>query len=94
MIQLLYMLYNIIMQLIRIYEIALLVYFFMSWIPNARGSSLWNFLVRICEPYVGFFRRFLPPIGGISFAGILAILTLGLIRMGLAAIFSFLINLL
>lgn len=90
---LIFTIFRLIMWAIRIYEIALLVYFLMSWIPQARGSSLWNVLASLCEPFVSFFRQFIPAIGGVSFAGIVALLVLGLIQRGVVAIFSFLLNL-
>ncbi len=92
MIRLLLGLYQLIMYAIRFYEIAMIVYFLLSWIPNARQSTLWDILVRLCEPYVGFFRQFIPAIGGVSFAGILALFTLGVIRYGVGVIFNFLIQ--
>lgn len=86
----LFVLQDLINSAISIYEIALLAYFLMSWFPNARGTTIWNILYTICEPYVGFFRRFIPPIGNISFAGIVAIFVLSLISVGVNAIFGLL----
>lgn len=78
---------------LEIYRIALLIYFLMSWLPSARQSSFGQFLERLCEPYVSFFRRFIPPIGMISFAGVAAYFSLALIERGLNVIFLALIRL-
>ena len=65
----------------------------MSWLPGAYQSKLGEILYRICEPYVGFFRRFVPPIGFISLAGIVALIALSLIQNGVIVLFNFLIRL-
>lgn len=84
---------KLLVQLIDIYRIILIAYFLMSWLPGAYQSKLGIIIHQISEPYVGFFRRFVPPIGNISFAGIVALLALGLIRTGLLEVIIILINL-
>ncbi|HLR91910.1 MAG TPA: YggT family protein [Atopostipes sp.] len=93
MITLLIQIGNLIIRLIDAYRIVLVVYFLMSWLPGAYQSKLGEILYRICEPYVGFFRRFVPPIGFISLAGLVALIALSFIQSGVAALFNFLINL-
>lgn len=45
-------------------------------------------LAMLVEPYIGLFRRFIPPFGGIDFSPIVAIFALQLIeRMLLSIIF-------
>jgi uncharacterized protein YggT (Ycf19 family) len=91
--QILSVLYNLIMQGLQVYRIALVVYFLLSWLPGGYQSSLGQFLIRICEPYVGFFRRFVPPIGMISLAGLVALFSLTFVGYGVNAVFSILFNL-
>ncbi|MGG5253026.1 YggT family protein [Neobacillus sp. SM06] len=78
----------ILTKLITYYSYALIVYIFMSWFPNARGTAIGQFLARICEPYLEPFRRFIPPIGMIDFSPIIAILVLNFAASGLAQIFN------
>ena len=85
-----FLLERIILQGIDIYRLLLIVYFFLSWIPQARGSQFEQILAQLCEPYVGFFRQFIPPIGFISFAGLISLIALSFIQMGVSAIFDFL----
>ena len=66
----------------------------MSWIPGAYQSKLGYYLMKICEPFVGFFRRFIPPLGMISFAGMAAYFSLILIQGGLDVVFNMLRSLL
>ncbi|MDN6293120.1 MAG: YggT family protein, partial [Alkalibacterium sp.] len=85
--QILIAMHRLILQGINLYRIALVVYFLLSWMPGAYQSKLGQFLIRICEPYVGIFRQFVPPIGMISLAGIVAFFALRFIEYGVTAVF-------
>lgn len=61
----------------------LIIYALMSWFPGASESALGQLVNRLVEPYLGIFDRMIPPIGGISFNVIIAILVLSLIKRGL-----------
>ena len=84
---------TIILEFISIYRTLLLIYFLMSWLHGAYQSKPGQILMRICEPYVGFFRQFIPPIGMISLAGLVALLSLNLVQNGVIVVFRFLIRL-
>ncbi|WP_102692739.1 YggT family protein [Rummeliibacillus pycnus] len=72
----------IINYLFQFYSIALIVYILMSWIPAAYNSAVGRFLAKICDPYLDFFRRFIPPIGMIDISPIAALLVLNLVQKG------------
>lgn len=55
----------------------------MSWVPQARESSFGQLIGKVCEPYLGFFRKFIPPIGMFDFSPIIAIFLLYYIEKGL-----------
>ncbi|SHE38035.1 YggT family protein [Atopostipes suicloacalis DSM 15692] len=93
MVNILIQLRGLAIRLIDAYQLILVVYFLMSWLPGAYQSKLGEILYRICEPYVGFFRKFVPPIGFISLAGIVALVALSLIQNGVIVFFNFLIRL-
>ncbi len=83
------MLSLVIYQLFRIYSIILVVYVLMSWIPY--GASKWvedirAVLASISEPYLGLFRRIIPPLGMIDFSPVIAIIVLQLIERLILAI--------
>ena len=76
-------------QLFRIYSIILVVYVLMSWIPY--GASKWvedirAVLASVSEPYLGLFRRIIPPLGMIDFSPVIAIIVLQLIERLILAI--------
>lgn len=79
---------TVILQIVRIYSYALIVYILMSWFPGARESVIGQFLARICEPYLEVFRRFIPPLGMIDFSPIVAIITLNFASIGLVEVFN------
>ncbi|MFC5557985.1 YggT family protein [Ureibacillus thermophilus] len=67
----------------RIYTLMLIVYILMSWIPSSRDTAFGRFLEKFCEPYLGFFRKFIPPLGMIDFSPIIALLVLTFIEQGI-----------
>lgn len=76
-------------QLVDAYILVIVVWCIMSWFPNARSSRLGEIIDRLVEPYMRWFD-FIPPIGGISFAPMVAILVLYFVQAGLAALTSIL----
>lgn len=86
-----YLVLEVILRLIYIYSWALVIYILMSWFPNARYTSVGQFLARICEPYLEPFRRVIPPIGMIDFSPIVAFLVLRFATDGLRELFSWFI---
>lgn len=84
----LYVIYLILSKLIQAYSTLIIIYILMSWFPGAYQSKIGQIIVRLCEPYLGFFRRFIPPIGMISFSGIVAIVVLNLAQRGLFSLYQ------
>lgn len=68
---------GIIVQVLNFYTILIIVYTLMSWFPM-RGMlyDIYRVLASVVEPYVGVFRRFMPPLGGLDFSPFIAILVL------------------
>lgn len=88
------MIYETIMLLQNIYSFMLIGYVLLSWLPNARESFIGIWLGKLVEPYLGIFRRFIPPIGGmLDISPIIAIFALRFIAAGLIAVLEFLVNL-
>ena len=59
------------------YILTSLIFAFGGRIPYSRWSSaVLGFLRDVCEPYLGLFRRFIPPIGPVDVSPIVAILLL------------------
>ncbi len=62
---------------INIYLLLLFVRILLSWFQTAEwASSAMGFLSPITDPYLNIFRSIIPPLGGMDFSPILAILAL------------------
>lgn len=84
---------SLLLRLIDVYRFILIIYFLLTWLPGAQQSSFGRIISQLSRPYIDFFRQFIPPIGFISFAGLVGLLALGLIKSGLVVIINFLIRL-
>jgi uncharacterized protein YggT (Ycf19 family) len=71
---------NVYILLIIAYILSSMFFAFGGRLPYARWSSaVLGFLRDVCEPYVGFFRRFIPPLGPIDLSPIIAIVLLRIV---------------
>nr|MBC9199836.1 YggT family protein [Paenibacillus sp. PL91] len=76
-----------------IYSFMIIGYVLLSWLPNARDSFIGVFLGKLVEPYLGIFRRFIPPIGGmLDLSPIIALFALRFIAAGLMGVIKFFVN--
>ncbi|GKV55663.1 membrane protein [Sporosarcina sp. NCCP-2222] len=89
---LLFKLFQLIMYGINIYSILLVIYILMSWVPASRETKVGIWIGKLAEPYLGFFRKFIPPFGMIDFSPLVALFALNLIGKGLAQVFMMIIN--
>lgn len=63
--------------LLRFYYWLIIGYVILSWVPaDGIVGDIRRALETVCEPYLGIFRRFIPPIGMIDISPIVAILVL------------------
>lgn len=85
------LLYNLVAGAIQIYSILLIIYILMSWVPSSRGTKFGQLLEKITEPYLGFFRKFIPPLGMIDISPIVALFALNLITRGVREVFMMLL---
>jgi YggT family protein len=66
--------------LIIAYILSSLFFAFGGRVPYSRWSSaILGFLRDVCEPYLGFFRRFIPPIGPLDLSPLVGILLLQIV---------------
>lgn len=83
------MLLIILLRLVDLYSALIVIYVLLSWISQKSGIlyDIDNVLRLICEPYLGIFRRMIPPIGMIDISPIVAILALeAIVRLIVAII--------
>ncbi len=85
---------GILLPVLNFYELLILVYVVMSWFvrPGARGllGDIYGVLRQLCEPYVGLFRRILPPVmigsAGVDFSPLVALIVLEVITSVLGSV--------
>ena len=79
-----YWLYSLVVRIFNVYEMLIVVWCLMSWVPRGIGrggvDAFRDALGMLVEPYLGVFRRFIPPFGGIDFSPIIAIFALQIIE--------------
>lgn len=78
-----YAIIQVVKTLIDFYSFLVLAYCLLTWFPIRSGSLLEDIgmvLQSIVGPYLNLFRRFLPPMGGIDWSPVLAILVLNMLK--------------
>ena len=64
-------------QFLQIYSVLLFIRILLSWFPNVNWyDPPFSILAQLTDPYLNIFRSFIPPLGGMDFSPILAILLL------------------
>ncbi|CAM3086253.1 YggT family protein [Filibacter tadaridae] len=91
MTEILLTIYKVLAYAIQIYSVVLIIYILMSWIPSTRETKFGKLIEKIAEPYLGFFRKFIPPLGMIDISPIVALFALSLISKGILEVFRMII---
>lgn len=64
----------------QVYTLMLFARIIASWLPQLFEYKLMQFVAYYTDPYLNFFRRFIPPLGIIDFSPIIAFLCLSFIQ--------------
>ncbi|WP_047151569.1 YggT family protein [Aneurinibacillus tyrosinisolvens] len=83
---------NLVSYAFNIYYYMIIIYIFMSWVPQVRETSFGQLLGRLVEPYLQIFRRFIPPLGMIDISPIVALVALYFAQIGLFSIVTMLVS--
>ena len=70
-------------RLLDFYQILIIVEVALSWFRIGRDgvvADIQAVLRRLVEPYLGIFRRFVPPMGGLDFSPVVALLAIQLVE--------------
>ena len=75
------MIKNAIYNFFYFYELLIIVRIFMTWIPNINWEAQPTKTVRIItDAYLDIFRKFIPPVGGLDFSPIIALIVLQILQ--------------
>ena len=77
-----YTLFVLVQRLIDIYGWVIVIWCLMSWLPSTGGllDDIRAAMGMLVEPFLNVFRRFIPPVMGVDFSPVVAILALTLIE--------------
>lgn len=79
------LLFNSLATFLQIYLVLLFIRILLSWFPNISWyDPPFSILSQLTDPYLNLFRSIIPPLGGIDFSAILAIIVLQLVAGFLA----------
>lgn len=59
-----------------IYTVMILIRIIGSWFPSIQESAFMRFIGHFTDPYLNFFRSFIPPLGMIDLSPLVAIFAL------------------
>lgn len=72
---------------IQIYSALLIIRILLTWFPNVNMyNQPFLALTQITDPYLNLFRSIIPPLGGMDFSPMLAIIVLNLVSSGISAL--------
>lgn len=81
------LLVNTLTTFIGIYTALLFVRILLSWFPTIDWyNPPFSILSQLTDPYLNLFRNIIPPLGGLDFSPILALLLLQLLQRGVMAL--------
>jgi uncharacterized protein YggT (Ycf19 family) len=66
-----------------VYTLAILIHILLSWFRLPYSpilNAIRDFLSDVCAPYLGLFRRIIPPLGPLDVSPIVAIVVLGFVQ--------------
>ena len=78
----LYGIYRMLSSLVDFYELLIVIWCVMSWIPrgNETVERIRYALGTLVEPYLGIFRGLVPTVGGMDISPIIAIIALNVVE--------------
>ena len=72
---------------LNIYSVLLIIRILLSWFPNINWyDPPFSILSQLTDPYLNIFRSFIPPLGGIDFSPMLAIILLNVVTSMLSSL--------
>ena len=72
--------------LFTLYTFAIIARALLPWLRISYSHPLMRFLIRITEPVLAPLRRYIPPVGGLDFTPMVALLVLWLLERLLRAL--------
>ncbi|MBW4578888.1 MAG: YggT family protein [Tildeniella nuda ZEHNDER 1965/U140] len=78
---LVFLLFDVVQKFIGIYTALLFIRILLSWFPNINWfDPPFSILSQLTDPYLNIFRSIIPPLGGLDFSPLLALLLLQVVQ--------------
>ncbi len=77
----------VIFYMIQLYSMLIFIRILMSWFPIDPNNPVIETLCQITDPYLNIFRSIVPPLGGLDFSPIIALVVLHAIGRAMFLIF-------
>lgn len=75
------LLFSVVQNFIGFYTALLFIRILLSWFPNINWfDPPFSILSQLTDPYLNLFRSIIPPLGGLDFSAILALLLLQVVQ--------------
>lgn len=72
---------------LTIYTILLFIRILLTWFPNVNWfDPPFSILSQLTDPYLNIFRNIIPPLGGLDFSPVLAILLLQVVQQAVSSL--------
>ena len=84
--------YKIVDLLFQVYMLMLFAKILGSWVPDLQRTKAMQFVSFYTDPYLNFFRGFIPPLGMIDLSPIVAFLALGVLEQFVKALLQMLLT--
>jgi len=76
----------IVEKIFLVFTIMIFIRILASWVPELQGQRWMQFIRFYTDPYLNFFRSFIPPLGMIDLSPIVAFMALGFIQKAIVFI--------
>jgi len=87
------LLFNTLITFVNIYTALLFIRILLSWFPNINWfDPPFSILSQLTDPYLNIFRSIIPPLGGMDFSPILALLLLQVVQSALPSVAKMLVS--
>ena len=81
------MIIRLIDNLFGLYFLLIILYCFMSFFPRLdRNSGVLGAITALVEPYLALFRKIIPPVGGLDFSPIVALIVLQVLHVVICSV--------
>ncbi len=77
---------SLVMALLQFYQFALLIFILLSWVAPGTHSPASSLIASLCEPVLRPIQRLIPPLGGLDFSAVFAMIAIQAILIAMRSL--------